>query len=128
VNLVRRAAALMLVTIVSALPLALERCRVACAQASASESAPSSAHACHDTADAEDGPALTPSPRACGHSDEARTADLNAVAPNVRLDHAIAPLPVATSIWLVRLEAGPVAVRPPDPQSVETSRNLPLRL
>jgi hypothetical protein len=128
VILIRRAAALTLVLIVSALPLALERCRAACVQASTSQVAAASTHACHQPADADDGPVLTASPRACGHSDDARTADLNAIGSGPRLDDLIAPSPIAVSISLGRAAGEPIPARPPDLSSVETSRNLPLRL
>jgi hypothetical protein len=128
VILVRRAAALMLALIVSALPLALERCRTACVQASASQAAASATHACHETANADVGPTVTPSPRACGHSDDDKTANLTAVRSTARLDHAIAPPPIAVPSPVRGLAAGPVPARPPDPLSAERSRNLPLRL
>ena len=127
-TLVQRAAALMLALVVSTLPLALERCRMACVQASASQAPEETAHACHDTADAEDGPSLAPSPRACGHGDEARTASLNAVGSTVRHDLAVAAPPIVTSFSLTALTYGAGPVRPPDLSSVTAPRNLPLRL
>jgi hypothetical protein len=127
VSLVRRLTALLAALLVATYPLALERCRTACVRAAAPVE--SSSHACHETADTDTGPQVTSVPNACGHSDEARTADIAGLSPTKLRPELAPPIDTAVAIGPLRVLLDPIrrsTASPPD--TVDTPRNLPLRL
>ena len=126
VSLVRRSVALCAALFVAAYPLALERCRTACA-GNAAPSSTVSTHACHEGAPSE--PSVSPVPQACGHSDEARSTDITGLsASKQRADVAPAIAVAAVSIPLhdvaERLQPSRTALR----SSAGIPRHLPLRV
>jgi len=126
VTLVRRLAALLVALLVTTYPLALERCRTECAETSAPQPNTSS-HACHEAAPS--GPSVSPAPQACGHSDEARAADIAGLAPSKLRAHLV----LAVATVLISPLHSEVAEVPPPPRTslcraADTPRNLPLRL
>jgi hypothetical protein len=111
---------------VTTYPLALERCRTACAEAAAPQPNTSS-HACHEAA--QSGPSVRSGPQACGHSDEARAADIAGLAPSKLRAHLVLAV---TAVLISPLHSDVTEVLPPPRTTmcpaVDTPRNLPLRL
>ena len=76
----RRLTALLAAVLVATHSLALERCRTACVE-TVPTSAATSTHACHDL-DNDSGPSVLPTPRACGHTDDAGSPGVAGVVPS----------------------------------------------
>jgi hypothetical protein len=126
-----RLVAATLALVLALFPLAMERCRTACATAPEAPVSAASAHACHDTAATEGEAVATPMPRTCGHSDGAGIADIVALGASrtriaVHAAPAVLPVPVLPVPFVTRDSS------PPDAPSLidhlVVPRNLPLRL
>lgn len=124
-----RLVAAILAIVLTLFPLAMERCRTACATPAPRAEAAPSAHACHEVASDEGGVVATPLPRTCGHSDGARLAD--AVAAS-RTRVAVSASPAVLTAQLPSLTLQPGVDSPPGTSAVfdrvVLPRNLPLRL
>jgi hypothetical protein len=132
---IARLVAATLALVLALFPLAMERCRTACAMPAASAQTgagkpSSSAHACHEGAAGAADVIAIPVPRTCGHSDEAGARDgLTFAASRTRIGlhvpAAVVPAdvaPAALEILTLSPPGLPVATDPIVP------RNLPLRL
>ena len=125
----KRSVALTLALVILLLPMAFAQCRDACMRAAAPAPAASAAHACHETADAASGATLSPSPRACGHSDEARRADATAIAAaSVRHDIALVLPPVTVTADMRPFTVTPDSLPPPRPSRARIPGILSLRV
>jgi hypothetical protein len=136
VTRVVRLVAATLALVLALFPLAMERCRTACAAAAPAaqtdaRQSSSSAHACHEVTSGAADVVAIPLPRTCGHSDEAGAGDGRTLAPSRTRSAAY------VSAALVPADAMPIvlemlAFSPPGTLPfagrVATSRNLPLRL
>lgn len=135
VTCVARLVAACLALVLALYPLAMERCRTACATpapaAQTDGGAASSARACHETASGAADVIATPLPRTCGHSDDAAARDgATLAASRTRtVPHAAVAI-LSTAVVPVALET--LALSPPgslpSADRAALARNLPLRL
>ena len=129
---VARALAATLALVLALLPVAMERCRTACAIAAAPErQSGSSAHACHDTVDGNGSAVAVPVPATCGHNIDARIDTL--LGLTVSKTRVVSQ--IAQAILPATVPALVVQPRDPFPPGAasfasitSTPRNLPLRL
>jgi hypothetical protein len=129
---VARALTATLALILALLPVAMERCRTACAIAAAPErqSGPP-AHACHDTVDGNGNAVAIPVPKTCGHNIDARIDTLlGLTVSKARVVAPMAPAIVPATVPSIVVQA--LDLFPPGaaslPSRTATPRNLPLRL
>jgi len=126
---VKRALALATAFVMLVLPIALEHCRAACVQSDAPAAATSAALACHESPDETGGPTLSPMPRACGHSDDARTgAAVSIAAAKVRDDVALAAPALATTLDRLPVARALAPPLPPAAFRAVSPGHLPLRV
>jgi hypothetical protein len=88
--LARRLPAALMALVLALFPVALERCRTACANGSPAAQVISERHACHEAAADENTTRMDPVARACGHGDEARYESVSLAAGKTR---TMVPLP-----------------------------------
>ena len=136
VTRVARLVAATLAVVLALFPLAMERCRTACATPAPSARTEagkysSSAHACHEAASGAAGVIAMPVPRTCGHSDEAGARDgVTLAAFRTRVGPHVSAALVPADVTPAALEI--LTLSPPGfsaaADRVLVPRNLPLRL